>query len=226
MRSKFFLVLTILVTGCSSSDSADHGPVHFTGDSPAVETVNGVIISQALLDAYVRGHKVNLAEPDARQKALKDLADYVLLAEEAKRAQYDTGAQFQADVEVTRLQAVATATAAQIQKATPLSDEILKAEYDQQVERAGKNTYGFTQMLFADEADALGASGQGAYGAYGAGSSNYGWGNGGSGGVVVGPGYARRTPQYSYYPQPARTVNTLGPLGNAIGRTTRPRRSR
>ncbi len=159
MRSKFFLVLTILVTGCSSSDSADHGPVHFTGDSPAVETVNGVIISQALLDAYVRGHKVNLAEPDARQKALKDLADYVLLAEEAKRAQYDTGAQFQADVEVTRLQAVATATAAQIQKATPLSDEILKAEYDQQVERAGKNTYGFTQMLFADEADALGASG-------------------------------------------------------------------
>ena len=72
----------------------------------------------------------------------------------------------------------------------------------------------------------VGASGQGAYGAYGAGSSYNGWGNGGSGGVVVGPGYARRTPQYSHYPQPARTVNNLGPLGNAIGRTTRPRRSR
>jgi len=159
MRNKLLLVLTMLVAGCSSSGSSDQGPVHFTGDSPAVETVNGVVISQALLDAYVRGHKVNLAEPEARQKALKDLADYVLLSEEAKRAQYDTGAQFQADIEVTRLQAVATATAAQIQKATPLSDEILKAEYDQQVERAGKNTYGFTQMLFADEADALGASG-------------------------------------------------------------------
>ncbi len=159
MRNKFLLVLTVLVAGCSSSGSSDQGPVHFTGDSPTVETVNGVVISQALLDAYVRGHKVNLAEPDAREKALKDLADYVLLSEEAKRAQYDTGAQFQADVEVTRLQAVATATAAQIQKATPLSDEILKAEYDQQVKRAGKSTYGFTQMLFADEADALGASG-------------------------------------------------------------------
>lgn len=159
MRNNFLLVLTILVAGCSSSGSSDQGPIHFSGDSPAVETVNGVVISQALLDAYGRGHKVNLAEPEARAKALKDLADYVLLSEEAKRAQYDTGAQFQADVEVTRLQAIATATAAQIQKATPLSDEILKAEYDQQVERAGKNTYGFTQMLFADEADALGASG-------------------------------------------------------------------
>jgi peptidyl-prolyl cis-trans isomerase C len=159
MRSKFLLVLLILVAGCSASGSSDQGPVHFTGDSPTVETVNGVVISQALLDAYGRGHRVNLAEPEAREKALKDLADYVLLSEEAKRAQYDTGAQFQADVEVTRLQAVATATAAQIQKATPLSDEILKAEYNQQVARAGKNTYGFTQMLFGDEADALGASG-------------------------------------------------------------------
>ena len=69
----------------------------------------------------------------------------------------------------------------------------------------------------------VGASGQGAYGA---GSSHYGWSNVGSGRVVVGPGYGRRAPQYSYYPQPARTVNNLVPLGNAIGRTTRPRRSR
>ncbi|QBB70330.1 peptidyl-prolyl cis-trans isomerase [Pseudolysobacter antarcticus] len=159
MRNKFLLVLTILVAGCNSSGSSDQGPVHFTGDSPAVETVNGVVISQALLDAYVRGHNVNLGEPDARQKALKDLADYVLLSEEAKRAQYDTGVQFQADVEVTRLQAIATATAAQIEKQTPLSDETLKAEYDQQIARAGKFIYSFSQLLFADEADALGAAG-------------------------------------------------------------------
>lgn len=72
----------------------------------------------------------------------------------------------------------------------------------------------------------VGSSSQAGYGAYGAGSSYYGWNNVGSGGVVVGPVYGHRSPQYSYAPRPARTVNTLGPLGNAVGRTTRPRRSR
>lgn len=164
MRNKFFSVLILAITitmvvGCNSSSLSEQGPVHFVGDSPIVETVNGVTISQVLLDAFARGQKINLSDSDAREKALKELGDYVLLAQEAKRAQYDTSTQFQAEVEVARLQAVASATAAQIEKQTPLSDEILKAEYDQQVARAGKYIYAFSQLLFTDEADALAASG-------------------------------------------------------------------
>ena len=69
----------------------------------------------------------------------------------------------------------------------------------------------------------LGASGQGAYSNA---SPYYGWNNAGSGAVVLSPGYGQNWRQPAYYPQPPRTFNNLGPLGGAIGRTTRPRRSR
>jgi hypothetical protein len=67
---------------------------------------------------------------------------------------------------------------------------------------------------------AVGASGQQAAVPY------YGWNNGGSNYVVVGRGYGQNGFQPGYYAQPARTANNLGPLGAAVGRTTRPRRSR
>ena len=67
---------------------------------------------------------------------------------------------------------------------------------------------------------AVGPSGQQAAVPY------YGWNNGGSNYVNVGQGYGQQPLQPGFYAQPARTVNNLGPLGGAIGRTTRTRRSR
>ena len=62
---------------------------------------------------------------------------------------------FQAAVEAERLKGVADAAFAEYQKLTPISDDMLKAEYDAQSARAGNQAYDFGQLLFANEADAL-----------------------------------------------------------------------
>ena len=124
-------------------------------DGPLAETVNGTPVPQALLEAVARARDLDLAKPEQREQALTLLTDYVLLAQAAQQSNFFAEAKFRADVEAARLQGVGQCDAGQLQQQAPITDAVVKAEYDAQVARAGKFEYDFTQLLFDNEDDAL-----------------------------------------------------------------------
>lgn len=152
------LSLSLFVAGCSGSNSS--APlISAVGESPVAETVNGTPVPQVLVDAFAKARGADLDKPEQRAQVLRVFADYVLLAEQARRDGFASKPGFAAEVETARLSALANATMREMQEQTPIGDDMLKAEYDAGVARSGKVEYDFSQLLFADEADALKASG-------------------------------------------------------------------
>lgn len=158
---------TILILGaaavlaaCSQDGKGpDTRPMQLDGNQPLAETVNGTPVPQMLLEAVAHARNLDLNKPEHREQALKLVTDYVLLAQAAKQNDFYSKPEFNAEVEATRLQGIANATMQELQRQTPVTDALVRAEYDSQVTRAGKNDYDFTQLLFANETDALKAQG-------------------------------------------------------------------
>jgi peptidyl-prolyl cis-trans isomerase C len=158
MRKPFVCFASIALAGCASHGQ-DNRIVQLPVGEPAVATVNGTAVPQSLLEAVARQHNLDPAQPAQRDKALALVTDMVLLAQAAQRENFAADTGFRAQVEAARLQGVADAAFVQFQQRTPISDAMLKAEYDNQVAHAGKFAYDFSQLLFDNEADALKAEG-------------------------------------------------------------------
>ncbi|HEY2397109.1 MAG TPA: peptidylprolyl isomerase [Rudaea sp.] len=156
MQSCKWIPLILLLAGCSSaSNGPDTRPLQADIDGPIAETVNGTPVPQALLESVARARNLDLAKREQREQALALLTDYVLLAQAAQQNGFQAEAQFRADVEAARLQGLANATLAQMQQQAPITDAVVRAEFDAQVARAGKLEYDFTQLLFDNADDAL-----------------------------------------------------------------------
>lgn len=153
MRKVFPFVL-VAIAGCSSN-GADNRVIQMPAGGAVVETVNGTPVLQSLLDAVAEAHRLDATQPKQRDQALTLTTDFVLLAQEAQRQNFAADPKYLARVEAARLQGVADAAFAQFRQGTPINDTMLKAEYDNQVTRAGTIAYDFSQLLFDDDDDAL-----------------------------------------------------------------------
>ncbi|HET8942595.1 MAG TPA: peptidylprolyl isomerase [Rudaea sp.] len=161
MRKLLLPFLIFALGACSQNNgSIDTRPIQMPATPPFAETVNGTAVPMSLLDAFAQTRHLDMNKPEQRDRALKGLTDFVLMAQEAQRQNLYSARKFQAQVEVARLQGVADATFAQFTQLTPISDTILKAEYDSEVARTGKRTYDFSQLLFANQDDAIKAEGE------------------------------------------------------------------
>jgi peptidyl-prolyl cis-trans isomerase C len=151
----FSLVVLTLLAGCSSGGGGvDTRPLQGDISGPLAETVNGTPVPQELLEAVARARDLDLAKPQEREQALKLLTDYVLLAQAAQRDNFFAAAPFRADVEAARLQGLGNAALVQLQRQSPITDALVRSEYDAQIERSGKFEYDFAQLLFDNEGDA------------------------------------------------------------------------
>ena len=158
MRQLLLYSAVVLLAACSSSDKAP--PVtslQFNAGNPAIR-VNDVPVSEALLANVAQGRGLDLSKPEHRQRAIKELSDYLILARAGERSGVAVDPDALATIEAARLQGLANATLAHYAKTHPLTDEMVKAEYDQQLQKAGAHSYDFTQILFENEADAMKAS--------------------------------------------------------------------
>jgi peptidyl-prolyl cis-trans isomerase C len=150
----------IAISGCSQGGgAADSRVIQLPADMPVAETVNGTAVPQALLESIARGHNLHLDKPDQREQALKLMTDLVLMAQAAQHDNFFADPQFRADVEGARLKGLADAAIGAFEKQTTIGDDMLKAQYDSEVGQAGKFEYDFSQLLFANEDDALKAAG-------------------------------------------------------------------
>lgn len=159
MRKPVYLLCTLVLSGCGGSDAPDTRVIQMPAGGAVAETVNGTAVPQSLLEAVARQHNWKLDQPQQRDQALRILTDWVLIGQAAQRENFLADAQYQADVEAARLKGVAESSLGEFQKRTPISDAMLKAEYEAQIERTGKVAYDFTQLIFASEDDALKAEG-------------------------------------------------------------------
>lgn len=160
-RYPLLLLWLLLLASCSSRESApDTRPLQGDIGGPLAETVNGTPVPQALLEAVARARDLDLSKPDQRAQALTLLTDYVLLAQAARQGNLFADEKFRADVEAARIQGVGNATLGQMQQQAPITDAVVRAEYESQVAQAGKFEYDFTQLLFDNADDALKAAGE------------------------------------------------------------------
>jgi peptidyl-prolyl cis-trans isomerase C len=146
-------IAAALIAGCSSGGHS--GAVQMTTSGKIVETVNGTPVPESLLESVARQHNLHLEKPGAREQALNLLTDMVIVAQAAQHEPFASDENYQADIEAMRLKGVADATFGQYEKATTITDDMLKAEYDTESVKAGGHVYDFGQLLFADEADAM-----------------------------------------------------------------------
>lgn len=157
MRQLLLCSAIALLAACSSPKPPAVTSLQFTAGNPAIR-VNDVPVSEVLLRNVAAGRGLDLTKPDQRQRAIKELSDYLLLAKAAEKLGVATDADALASIESARLQGLANATVAHYGKTHPITDEALKAEYDQQVAKAGSQSYDFTQLILENEPDAMKAS--------------------------------------------------------------------
>ncbi|MEO8671900.1 MAG: peptidyl-prolyl cis-trans isomerase [Tahibacter sp.] len=158
MRHCLPLIALAALTACSSGDnSRSSGVLQFNAGTPALR-VNDLPIPESMLKYVAEGRNLDLSNKEQRVDAIRELSDYVLLAQAAQREGIEKNPEFAAVVEATRLQGVANAMLAHYTKTHPVTDEMVRKDYDEQVKKAGPNTYDFSQLLFDNEADALKAT--------------------------------------------------------------------
>ena len=164
MRKILSVSLCLAIAACSAGGAGDQRVVQLPANLPVAETVNGIAVPQELVDAFVRvkAAKADMSNPEQRAEILRVLADYVLLAEQAQRDKMQADPAFASNVEVARLSAMANEAMLHLQQQTPISEDMLKAEYNANVTRTGKSEYDFGNLLFAldNEGDALKAAGE------------------------------------------------------------------
>lgn len=142
--------LAVLLAGCDGGQPQTATVSGGAGSSAVVEVVNGEPVSQEMLEAFAASRRnFDLSKPALRDRALKQLADFVLLEQAAKKAGYLNSPEFTAAVELARLQSIAQATMRKFGDPAQLDDSAVRAEYERQYASNGVRDYNFDQMTFA-----------------------------------------------------------------------------
>jgi len=154
------IMLLATMAACSSDKGGGSGQstIQLANPGPTVETVNGEAVPERLVAAFGRARNLDLSKPGVRDRALTELANYVVAAQAARDENLMSDPDFVAQVEVLRLQAISTATVAEFQKRAQVDDATLRADYEKQVARTSQPVYNFSQIVFRSQADAAKAA--------------------------------------------------------------------
>jgi peptidyl-prolyl cis-trans isomerase C len=125
---------------------AQSGVIQTDTGSPAFK-VNGEVVPQPLVDAYAKRRGFDLNDPGQAQQIRKEVASLVALAQEAKKRKLDESA----EAELERLNALSGQLLASAVESQPVSEEELKAKYDEQVAAAGTLEYKLDHILYRNE---------------------------------------------------------------------------
>jgi peptidyl-prolyl cis-trans isomerase C len=131
----------------------DAKPAAATG--PAEATVNGVAISQGQVDQVIAQRSGGQPVPPEARKALVDsLVLQAVVAQEAAKQGLDKSPEFLNQMETVRQSALANAYVEDWIKKNPVTDEMLKTEYDRLKAASAGTEYKARHILVEKEADA------------------------------------------------------------------------
>lgn len=152
----------VFASGCADDPAEGDAGAALVGapQGPVVATVNGEPLTTPLLDVFARGRGLDPAEPAQRQKALDQLVETVLLAQDARAAGLLEDPEVQAEVALARLLQLSGRRIAAYRDGIQVGEPELQAYYRQEVERAGTHEYHLQHILFSGEDAALAAAGR------------------------------------------------------------------
>jgi peptidyl-prolyl cis-trans isomerase C len=119
-------------------------------------TVNGTGISESRIDmlakqAAAQGQPDN---PEMRKKIIEQLAMQYLLSQESVKKGFDKKPEVSDQIDLTRQSILANAYVQDYLKNSPVSDEMVKAEYEKVKAQMGGNEYKARHILVDNEAEA------------------------------------------------------------------------
>lgn len=122
---------------------------------PAEATVNGVAIPKVAVDQVIKQRSGGQPVPPEARAALVDgLVLQAVVAQEAAKLGLDKSPEFQAEMELVRQSSLANAYVDDYMKKNPVTDEMLKAEYERLKAASAGNEYKARHILVEKEADA------------------------------------------------------------------------
>jgi peptidyl-prolyl cis-trans isomerase C len=140
-------LLTLGACGAGKEDKPAAGP--------AAATVNGVAIPESAVDQVIKQRSGGQPVPPEARKALVDsLVLQAVVAQEAAKQGLDKSPDFMNQMETIRQSALANAYVEDWVKKNPVTDEMLKAEYDRLKGAAAGTEYKARHILVEKEADA------------------------------------------------------------------------
>lgn len=153
MASKFSRIMLIVLSGfitLSAAHAEDAG-------KPAVAaTVNGVAIPQSQVDLLV-AQATSRGQPDTpelRNALTNELVNRELLAQQATKEGLEKSAEVQTQLTLAKQTVLVGAYIQNYSKAHPITDQMIKAEYDKLKAQMPEKEYNVRHILVSSEADA------------------------------------------------------------------------
>ncbi len=139
-------------TNAQPPEVAQSSVIQVRTGSPAFK-VNGEVVPQPLVDAYAKRRGFDLNDPGQAQQIKKEVANLVAMAQEARKRRVDQTA----EAELERLNVLSGQLLSNVVESVPVTDEELKAKYDEQVAAAGTLEYKLDHILYRNEESAKAA---------------------------------------------------------------------
>jgi len=153
IKSRILLVSAVSLLTLSACNSKT-GNTPATGDIAA--TVNGTPISKDSVDQIV-GQRIAMGQPDSpetRKAIINQLAMQMLVSQEAIKKNLDKTPEVIDQIKLTQQSILANAFVQDYTKNNPVSDDMLKAEYDKVKAQMSGTEYKARHILVNKEADA------------------------------------------------------------------------
>ena len=144
----------LVISACNPAKDAK--PAEPVAKGPAVATVNGTAISQRTVDLIAKqGAGAGRADtPEARKAIVDQLVLQIVVADEAVKKGLDKTPEVADQLDAIRQSVLANAYVQDYVKTNPVSDEMLKAEYERLKATASGTEYKARHILVEKEAEA------------------------------------------------------------------------
>ncbi|MBC7954850.1 MAG: peptidylprolyl isomerase [Cytophagales bacterium] len=150
-------VSLLALSACGGGKDAKPAATAASGvDTTVVATVNGTAITQGTVDMVVkqRSGSGQPVTPEMRKAILDNLTLQTVIAQEAVKQGLDKTPEFSQQLEAIKQSVLANAYVEDYVKKNPVTDEMMKAEYERMKTLSGGTEYKARHILVEKEADA------------------------------------------------------------------------
>jgi peptidyl-prolyl cis-trans isomerase C len=156
IKSHILLVGAALLLSLSACNVDEHTKTATSPSGGVAATVNGTPIGKDSVDHLV-GQRIAMGQPDspeARKAIINQLAMQMLVSQEAIKKNLDKTPEVMEQIKLTQQSILANAFVQDYVKNNPVSDEMLKAEYDKIKAQMSGTEYKARHILVGTEAEA------------------------------------------------------------------------
>jgi peptidyl-prolyl cis-trans isomerase C len=157
IKSRILLASAASLLTLSACNADEHGKTATAPAAGAVAaTVNGTAISKDRVDLLVK-QRTGMGQPDSpetRKAIIDQLAMQLLVSQEAIKKGLDKTAEVLDQIDLTKQSILANAFVQDYMKNNPVSDDMLKAEYDKIKAQMSGSEYKARHILVEKEAEA------------------------------------------------------------------------